>query len=166
MVQAIGLPMSIVLLFLPLLLSSCVSVAETKIYENQTERDFRAFAVLPFGDETVEKQLNEETLASYQHKLVHLLGETHTYSAISINFETSNLAVDAVIENSFTQYDLSARRVVVKTEIKDPDTGAILMKFITRSELVSLVWPIDYIGALERSSDKIVNKIVEAISDR
>lgn len=147
------------------LISACAPVTKTQVYEANINSDIRTLSILPFEDRTSGGGLGDENLTRMQEELASELEDAAAYEAIALADDTIETQNDAVVRNSITLFDLSSRRVVVKTEVISPDNDRVLAKFVTRSEIVSIIWPIDYIGALQQSSGAIVRQIAASLSE-
>ena len=151
-------------ILLLIFLSSCATVPKTKIYVGDTMSLPSSLTILPFIDRTTDNKIDENKLLSLQEKLVKKLQATGRFDKIIPAPSQEELITDAVVECSITQFDLGARRMVVATEVTDAKSRLLLVRMVTHSELVSIVWPIDYIGALDRSANVIINNLAKALS--
>ena len=147
-----------------LALNSCFPVSNTKIYEKHPLALPRFIAVLPFVNQTNTEGLDNQTLLSFQEKLADELRALGQFDKVTIPGEREEINAKAIVECTITQFDLGARRVVVKTEVTQPETSVLLRRMVTQSHLVSVVWPLDYVGALNRSASEVISDIAESLS--
>ena len=158
------LAMRWLLLLLMTWLYSCATIPTTNVYRITKDEVSRVLYVLPVADDTPSASVSSDALRALRRDLVQSLAATGAFASVSeAETEATDKPGTTYVRCRVSQADVSARRMVFITELFDGRSSAPFVRLVTRTELVSLVWPIDYVGAMENARAKVVDDVKEHI---
>lgn len=152
------------LLLLSFTAISCAPITETRVHIGAKVALPRTIGVLSFQNETGEESLKGIVLRSFQENLVKKLQSSGHFEKVMGVTSVESVDVDGVVACKITQYDPFVRRIVVQTEVLDLRTQSVLRRMVTRSDLASIVWPLDYLVSTEALSSSVVTDIASEMS--
>lgn len=151
--SAFTVPTKVTAILLFLVIQACAPVTGTQVHEGHGTSLPQSLAVLPFKATGTSGAVDAGVLGSLQRDLVkHLRNSGHFRDVIPAS---DGGITDASVQCTVTQFDSSARRVVILTEVAQSPDNKVLRRMVTRSDLASVIWPIDYfigLGPLWRSA--------------
>jgi hypothetical protein len=157
----------IALLTLVLFAPGCIATPKTTVHVGNTKSLPDTLAILAFVDQATDGRL-DKTLVAFQTDLVEKLRTKNRFASVSSAISADTANAEAVVQCKITQFDTGARRIVIVTEVTSRKDGKTLLRMVTSTKFISVVWPIDYASAMNSSRATAVDDIVDALtkSDR
>jgi hypothetical protein len=142
---------------------ACAPVASTRVRAQDSTRLPPRLAVLPFVDRTGE--LDQEELGSLRSGFAESLRSSGRFESVVAATSADTGEAGGVVEVAITQIDLGARRVAAVATVSRPD-GAQIMKLSSHGDMVSVVWPLDYLGAATVLTKATIDDIAAELAKR
>lgn len=150
------------LLLYVVLLSACGTVPHTEIYPQSSGRPGQILYVQPVEDNTPDGGIAPDALKLLRTDLVQSLTASGHFKAV-----TDAAPADATdvtfIRCRVTQFSTAARRMVVVSELSSGNNPPFV-RMVVHTDLISVAWPIDYIGAMSQAGSAVVRELTAQIA--
>ncbi len=141
----------------------CATIPTTKVYRQTEGKVSRTLYVLPVADETPQGNIDHRALVSLRTDLIHSLKSSEIFNSVLEADVVSEMEGVTFLQCRVSQYDISARRMTVATEILNGDSDVPFLRLVTNTEMISIMWPLDYFAVMQRAKSAIVSDISDEI---
>lgn len=142
---------------------ACAPVTTTRVRAQHAARLPSQLAVLPFVDRTSEH--DAEDLRALRVGFAEELRSSGRFEIVVTPESREHADAPALVQVSITQIDLGARRVAAVAEVSRPD-GTPILKLSSHGDMVSVAWPLDYIGAATTLTQATLDDIASELAKR
>jgi hypothetical protein len=161
---------AIVAIVVSMLAAGCATIPATTIYRQSEGQISQTIYVLPVTDDTVSGHIDDVALASLRKDLIQTLKASGRFLAVYETLPVNNQKETTRVRSKVTQFDTFIRRMVMVTELLQDNSDRPFLRFVTQTELVSIVWPIDYVAVMKRAGKAaikdVVDKMVSSIGNK
>ncbi len=153
----------IIVIVLSVLAVGCVTIPTTAIYRQTEGKIAQTIHVLPVTDGTAGRHIDDTALVSLRKNLIQTLKASGRFMAVYETLSVNNQQGITRVRSKVSQFDTSSRRMAMVTELLQDDSDRPFLRLVTHTELVSIVWPIDYLAVMKRAGKVVVKDVVEKI---
>ncbi len=147
-----------------LLLAGCATVPTTAVYREGEGKISRSLYILPIADNTPERHIDGAALTSLRLNLIGALNTSGRFATVTDTLPNpTSRAEFTTVKCRVSQFDTAARRMVLITELVNSESGRSFVRFVTHTDLFSMVWPLDYVAVMERAGNAAVADVVKRI---
>ena len=152
---------AIVAIVVSVMVIGCATIPTTAVYRQDEGQISQTIYVLPVTDTTPQRHIDDATLASLRKHLIKTLKASGQFISVYETMPANNQQEVTYVRCKVSQFDTSARRMAIVTELFKENSDRPFLRLVTHSELVSIAWPIDYVGVMERAGKTVVEDAVK-----
>lgn len=143
------------------LVVGCATIPTTAVYRQDDGQISQTIHVLPVTDATPERHIDDVVLASLRKYLIQTLKASGQFMSVYETMPANNLQEVTRLRCKVTQFDTSARRMAMVTELLKGNSDRPFLRLATHTDLVSIAWPIDYVAVMERAGKSVIKDAVK-----
>lgn len=152
---------AIVAIIASVLAVGCATIPNTAVYRQGEGQISQTIHVLPVADDTPGKHIDDQALASLRKDLIQTLKASGQFMSVYETMSPNNQQEVTRVRCKVTLFDTSARRMAMATELLKGNSDRPFLRLVTHTELISIVWPIDYVAVMERAGKAVVKDVVK-----